>query len=212
MDRTAVCTGVQDRRGAAPTLRRHWALRPGEQRAVTKRGGRSTCTRRQWCWSAGVGGVQMLVLVLVLVLHLGLAAVTARPDASRPRKLHGTAAPLHRTGKRATEEALREALEERQRQQTRGRSPCQMPAARCQRASDFGATQRRRSCAYNSDDSSPTREGILASRHACSPFPVSASSYSLITNNVRPCAPAKQWSWAFGRAKNLRTHPPSTCQ
>lgn len=130
------------------------------------------------------------------------------PDASRPRKLHGTAAP-HRQRPR------REHSGRRWKNGNASNSrEITLPNARCQRlrASDFGATQRRRSCAYNSDDSSPTREGILASRHACSPFPVSASSYSLITNNVRPCAPAKQWSWAFGRAKNLRTRPLSTCQ
>lgn len=56
------------------------------------------------------------------------------------------------------------------------------------------------------------KAGILVARHAADPFPVSASSYSLITNNVSPATLAKQRSWGFGRAKSLRKCPLSTCQ
>jgi hypothetical protein len=123
MDRTAVCTGVQDRRGAAPTLGRHWALRPGEQRAVTKRGGRSTCTRRPWWWCCcpgAVGGGS----------NVGAGAGSSS-DSPRPTLLdHGSSmVPLHRTGRghggNSQGGAGRTATPA-----TRGRSPCQMPGAR----------------------------------------------------------------------------------
>ena len=71
--------------------------------------------------------------------------------------------------------------------------------------SDFGATQRRWACVFNSDeadvDSSHTAKASWGPGTPVDPFPVSASSHPAVTKNVSIRALAKQWSYDFGRAK-----------